>query len=164
KTQDTVVLISHFDTVGVEEYGQLSHLAFDPKTLTEKLKVSDVNLSKEAQADLETGEFVFGRGVMDMKAGLALHMHILEQAIKEEYELNINVFLNGEPSFTQEPQDNNHYIYSGSIGKIMPAALFYGIPTHAGEPLGGITAHFLSSYLNKKMEFTDRFKESFDGE
>src|SRR5699024_10258463 len=42
KTQDTVVLISHFDTVGVEEYGQLSHLAFDPKTLTEKLKVSDV--------------------------------------------------------------------------------------------------------------------------
>ena len=197
KTQDTVVLISHFDTVGVEEYGQLSHLAFDPKSLTEKLKVSDVNLSKEAQADLETGEFVFGRGVMDMKAGLALHMHILEQAIKEEwdinillitvpdeevssagmlaavpglvqlkeeYELNIKLFLNGEPSFTQEPQDNNHYIYSGSIGKIMPAALFYGIPTHAGEPLGGITAHFLSSYLNKKMEFTDRFKESFDGE
>src|SRR5699024_2075904 len=48
KTQDTVVLISHFDTVGVEEYGQLSHLAFDPKSLTEKLKVSDVNLSKEA--------------------------------------------------------------------------------------------------------------------
>src|SRR5699024_5811951 len=79
------------------------------------------------------------------------------------YELNIKLFLNGEPSFTQEPQDNNHYIYSGSIGKIMPAALFYGIPTHAGEPLGGITAHFLSSYLNKKMEFTDRFKGSFDG-
>lgn len=196
-TRDTVVLISHFDTVGVEEYGQLAHLAFDPKTLTQTLKEKTDLLTEEARADLQTDHFVFGRGIMDMKAGLALHMHILEQAIKEEwpiniclvtvpdeevssqgmlsavpglvqlkeaYDLNIRLFLNGEPSFTQQPLDNNHYIYSGSIGKIMPAALFYGIPTHAGEPLNGITAHFLSSYLNKEMEFTNRFQESFDGE
>ncbi len=194
---DTVVLISHFDTVGVKEYGQLSKLAFDPEHLTATFKEQTELLTEEAKADLESGEFVFGRGIMDMKAGLALHIHILEQAIKEEWEiniclvtvpdeevssagmlcavpglvqlkeeygLNIRLFLNGEPSFTQQPLDNNHYVYSGTIGKIMPAALFYGIPTHAGEPLNGITAHYLSAYLNKEMEFTNRFQESFDGE
>ncbi|QQD84585.1 M20/M25/M40 family metallo-hydrolase [Jeotgalicoccus sp. ATCC 8456] len=197
ETKDTVVLISHFDTVGVDEYGQLSHLAFDPVNLTAAFETRKDLLTEDTKVDLETGDFVFGRGVMDMKPGLALHMHILEQAIKEEwpiniclvtvpdeevasagmlravpglvqikdeYDLNIRLFLNGEPSFTQEPLDNNHYIYSGSIGKIMPAALFYGIPTHAGEPLNGITAHFLSSYLNKEMEFTNRFQETYDGE
>lgn len=195
--RDTVVLISHFDTVGVKEYGQLSKLAFDPEHLTTTFKEQTELLTEEAKVDLESGEYVFGRGIMDMKAGLALHMHILEQAIKEEwkiniclvtvpdeevssagmlravlglvqlkeeYDLNIRLFLNGEPSFTQQPLDNNHYIYSGTIGKIMPAALFYGIPTHAGEPLNGITAHYLSAYLNKEMEFTNRFQESFDGE
>ncbi|MGO1923934.1 MAG: amino acid degradation protein, partial [Jeotgalicoccus sp.] len=30
KSSDTVVLISHFDTVGTEEYGQLQDFAFNP--------------------------------------------------------------------------------------------------------------------------------------
>src|SRR5699024_10829116 len=130
--------------------------------------------------DLYTDQYIFGRGTMDMKMGLALHMHLIEQAVREEWpvnlllvtvpgileisklhNLNIKLFLNGEPSFTQHPLDDNHYIYSGSIGKILPAALFYGIPTHAGEPLNGITSHFIGSYLTKKMEYTNRFLETF---
>ncbi|MBO1915126.1 hypothetical protein J4G37_61160, partial [Microvirga sp. 3-52] len=59
--------------------------------------------------------------------------------IREEYGLEYELFLNSEPSFSQRPQDENYYIYSGTIGKIMPSALFYGRETHAGEPLNGIT-------------------------
>lgn len=197
QSKDTVVLISHFDTVGTEEYGQLHALAFDPEKLTQAYRDHPNLLTQDARADLYTDQYVFGRGAMDMKMGLTLHMHLIEQAVKEEwpvnlllvtvpdeevssrgmlaavpgileivqaYNLKIKLFLNGEPSFTQQPLDNNHYIYSGSIGKILPAALFYGVPTHAGEPLSGITSHFIGSYLTKKMEFTDRFLETFDGE
>lgn len=197
KSSDTVVLISHFDTVGTEEYGQLQDFAFNPEKLTQAFHDNPDLLTPDAKADLYTGEYMFGRGTMDMKMGLALHMHLIEQAVREEWpvnlllvtvpdeevssrgmlaavpgileiskgnNLNIKLFLNGEPSFTQQPLDDNHYIYSGSIGKILPAALFYGVPTHAGEPLSGITSHFIGSYLTKKMEYTDRFLETFDGE
>lgn len=194
---NTVVLISHFDSVGVEEYGQLQELAFDPEKLMQAFRERPELLTPDAKEDLNTGEYLFGRGTMDMKMGLTLHMHIIEQAIYEawpvnillvtvpdeevssrgmlaavpgileitkRHDLNIKLFLNGEPSFTQQPLDENHYIYSGSIGKILPAALFYGVPTHAGEPLNGITSHFLSSYLTKKMEYTNRFTETYEGE
>ena len=196
-TSNTIVLLSHFDTVGVEEYGQLQDLAFQADALTAVFQNNPEYLTPVAKADALSGEYLFGRGTMDMKMGLTLHMHLMEQAIQEEWpvnlllvtvpdeevssagmlaavpgvleiskakHLNIKLFLNGEPSFTQEPLDENHYIYSGSIGKILPAALFYGVPTHAGEPLNGVTAHFLSAYLTKHMEFTSRFSETYDGE
>src|SRR5699024_4255018 len=74
--------------------------------------------------------------------------------------LSFSLFLNSEPSFSQKPEDPNYYIYSGSIGKIMPSALFYGVETHAGEPLSGLNAHYISSFLNQRMEFTDAFTET----
>ncbi len=43
------------------------------------------------------------------------------------------MFLNSEPSFSQKAADEKHYIYSGTIEKIMPAALFYGKETHFVE-------------------------------
>lgn len=157
KSSDTVVLISHFDTVGTEEYGQLQELAFNPEKLTQVFRDNPDLLTQDAKEDLYTDQYIFGRGTMDMKMGLTLHMHLIEQAVREEWpvnlllvtvpdeesgsagmlaavpgileisklhNLNIKLFLNGEPSFTQHPLDDNHYIYSGSIGKILPAALF----------------------------------------
>ena len=37
EAKETVVLISHFDTVQTEEYGDLETLAFQPEELTKKL-------------------------------------------------------------------------------------------------------------------------------
>ena len=159
-TKKTIVLISHFDTVHTEEFGGgLEDLAFQPGLLTEELKRRISDLPEDAQEDLASDEYLFGRGTMDMKMGIALHLHLLERAsvekwpinlllltvpdeevnssgmraaakglveIKDKYGLDYELFLNSEPSFTQKPQDPNYYIYSGSIGKIMPSALFYG--------------------------------------
>ena len=131
--------------------------------------------------DLETGNYLFGRGTMDMKMGLALHMQLIEKAsvekwpinlllttvpdeevnsagmraavtelvrIREEQGLTYKLFLNSEPSFSQNPTDIEEYVYSGTIGKIMPAALFYGKETHVGEPIKGMTANYIASYLD----------------
>lgn len=195
--KDTIVLISHFDTVQTEEYGDLEELAFHPELLTKELMKRKDNLKEDARIDLESGEYLFGRGTMDMKMGLALHMSLIETAISEDWPINLllvtvpdeevnsagmreavkalvslrdqfnlsyKLFLNGEPSFSQKPGDENYYIYSGSIGKVMPAALFYGKETHVGEPLKGMTANYIASYLTQLMEWNPLFNETDRGE
>ena len=170
--KETIVLLSHFDTVNTEEYGDLEEYAYQPEELTKLLLNRIDELDGDAQRDLTSGEYLFGRGTMDMKMGLAMHMGLLEKAtvekwpinlllltvpdeevnssgmraavtklleLKDKHNLSYKLFLNGEPVFTQEPGDRSFYVYSGSIGKIMPSALFYGKETHVGEPLSGIT-------------------------
>lgn len=194
---DTVVLISHFDTVHTSEYGDLEPLACRPLELGEALKLVRDELDPEAQADLDSGEYLFGRGTMDMKAGLALHMAMIEKAADENWPINLVLmtvpdeevnsagmrygvsklldlerehgleyilFLNGEPVFAMKPGDTAHYLYTGSIGKIMPSALFYGKETHVGEPLSGITSSYISTYLTHRMEWNPSFKETVYGE
>lgn len=176
---ETIVLISHFDTVWTEEYGVLEPLAFSPEELTKKLLEHMEDLPEAARIDLESGKYLFGRGTMDMKMGLALHMQLIEKAsiekwpinlmlvtvpdeevnsagmraavtelvrIREEQGLTYKLFLNSEPSFSQKPMDIAEYVYSGTIGKIMPAALFYGKETHVGEPMKGMTANYIASF------------------
>ncbi|MFE4896984.1 M20/M25/M40 family metallo-hydrolase [Peribacillus butanolivorans] len=197
EAKETVVLISHFDTVQTEEYGDLETLAFQPEELTKKLHERKDNLPEEARTDLESGKYLFGRGTMDMKMGLALHMALIEKAsieqwsinlllltvpdeevnsagmraavkelvtLRDKYDLSYKMFFNSEPSFSQKPGDDRHYIYSGTLGKIMPAALFYGKETHVGEPLKGITANYIASFLTQLMEWNTLFQESDLGE
>ena len=194
---DTVVLISHFDTVQTEEYGVLEPLAFNPEELTERLLEFKDELPEDARIDLESGQYLFGRGTMDMKAGLALHIALIEKASTEKWRINLllttvpdeevnsagmrvavkelvrlrdlydltyKMFLNGEPSFPQGSGDKKEYIYTGTIGKIMPAALFYGKETHVGEPMSGITANYIASFLTRIMEWNDAFSETDLGE
>lgn len=196
-TKETIVLISHFDTVQTEEYGDFQYLATKSIELTEFFEKNPTLLNQSAQDDLAKGDYLFGRGAMDMKMGLCLHLRLLEKAIHECWPINIllttvpdeevnsagmrkaveyisnlekeevlkvKLFLNGEPSFSQGPTDINEYIYSGTIGKIMPAALFYGKETHVGEPLKGMTAPYMSSFLTTEMEWNERFEETAYGE
>ncbi|XXM71969.1 M20/M25/M40 family metallo-hydrolase [Lysinibacillus sphaericus] len=197
KAEKTIVLISHFDTVGTEEYGELEALAFSPEQLTRELANYIDELYPDAQEDLKSGNYLWGRGTMDMKAGLAIHMQLIEKAadegwpvnlvlvtvpdeevnssgmraavvylneLKEKHGFDYTLFLNGEPVFSQKPTDTAYKVYSGTIGKIMPSALFYGRETHVGEPLSGITSPFIASFLTRKMEWNPMFKETDLGE
>ncbi|MCL2559898.1 MAG: M20/M25/M40 family metallo-hydrolase [Turicibacter sp.] len=74
----TVILNGHLDTVGISDYGALSHLANQPYALTEKFKEISHTLSKETQADLATGDYLFGRGIFDMKTGNAINIALVE--------------------------------------------------------------------------------------
>lgn len=197
RARKTICLISHFDTVSTEEYGGMERWATQPEDLTRLLMKQKRNLPAEVLEDLESGEYVFGRGTMDMKMGLATHMHLIEKASLENWPVNLLLltvpdeevnsigmrsavpklvelkkvhhleyilFLNSEPVFTQHPNEHRHYLYTGTIGKIMPAALFYGKATHAGEPLSGITSSYIASYLTREMEWNAAFQETSYGE
>jgi arginine utilization protein RocB len=76
----TVLLSGHFDVVAAQDYGDLASLAFHPALLTapliERLERSGEN--PLALADLRSGAFLPGRGLLDMKAGLAAGAALLE--------------------------------------------------------------------------------------
>ncbi len=195
--KETIILISHFDVVEVEDYGAWKEAAFDPKKLTSLFKANKANMHPDVQRDLENGDWLFGRGTMDMKCGLALHMAMVELAsegefdgnillltvpdeevnsvgmraavpvlldIAREYDLKYITVLNSEPMFTRYPGDTNKYIYTGSIGKVLPGFYCYGKETHVGEPFAGLNANYMASQVTCELELNTSFCEVVEGE
>ena len=72
----TVILHGHTDTVGVEDFGALAPWAFDAELLEERLRTRP--LPADAAADLDSGNWLFGRGALDMKSGVAVHMTVIK--------------------------------------------------------------------------------------
>lgn len=79
----TILMIGHFDSVGISDYGNLKEYANQPLKLTEKFK--EIELPPAVKADLDSGDYLFGRGLFDMKAGDAIIMSIMEM-ISEDIE------------------------------------------------------------------------------
>lgn len=75
-SKKTVVLIGHTDTVGISDYGTISEYATKPLELKDKLKT--LSLPESALKDLESGEYLFGRGIFDMKCGTSTLITMME--------------------------------------------------------------------------------------
>lgn len=87
-SKKTIILTGHLDVVDIEDYGHLKELAFNPIELKKRIK--ELPLDKDAINDLESGDYIFGRGTADMKFGLALHIELLrELSLRDDFEGNI---------------------------------------------------------------------------
>ncbi len=72
----TVLLTGHYDVVSVGNYSELAPWAYDPEALLPRLIAAlesggQGEADARALADLRSGDFLPGRGVLDMKSGLA---------------------------------------------------------------------------------------------
>lgn len=85
----TVIMIGHIDTVGVDDFGILKDFAFDVDTLPAKFL--EMNISDVVNEDIQSGDFMFGRGSLDMKSGVAGHMYIMKYFAEHPEELNGNL-------------------------------------------------------------------------
>lgn len=84
KGRRCLVLAGHFDTVSIANYGSLASLACDPEPLTraliDELSAKSRSPSEDkALSDLMSGHFLAGRGLLDMKSGLAAGIAALER-------------------------------------------------------------------------------------
>ncbi len=95
KSRRTLAFAGHYDTVPVANYRDLVELATEPEPLLEAL-LTDLRSrplspqEEKALADFESGDFVPGRGLLDMKAGLAAGLVVLEEFIRSgDFEGNL---------------------------------------------------------------------------
>ncbi|MDR1885973.1 MAG: M20/M25/M40 family metallo-hydrolase [Synergistaceae bacterium] len=72
----TLILMGHYDAVEIESYGLLKPYALSPLKLKEKM-LEEGTGDESLRADLAGGDWLPGRGIGDMKAGLAINMHTL---------------------------------------------------------------------------------------
>ena len=82
--ENAVVLIHHYDVVGVEDFKTLKEFAFSPDELRDELLKNSDMLPDEARADLLSGDYLFGKGGCDMKAGGSIQYALLEEYSKDE--------------------------------------------------------------------------------
>ncbi len=188
----TVVLIGHSDTVGVSDYAGFEEYATNPYELAEKLK--ELKLPEDAKEDLETGNWLFGRGIFDMKCGVATLMTIIEDITENisDFEGNLVFAAVGDEegssggmlSFVPElvrlqeregfeylsvvdtdymapryEEDEQKYIYIGTVGKLMPSFYVVGKETHVGQPYKGLDPNLITSSIigkvDKNIEYSD---------
>ena len=182
----TVVMLGHIDTVGMQDYGILEPWASDPDALAERLE-NLATLAPEIRADLSDhpGDWMFGRGVVDMKSGVAANIavmrHYAERAragtppplslvflatpdeenesagvlqavrfllrLRAEYGLEFIGAINTDYITSLYPGDPNWYVYTGTIGKLLPSFLVIGRESHVGDPFDGVDANLLAAEL-----------------
>ena len=88
-------MIGHIDTVGVDDYGVIREYAFNTEELPKKL-LETFRLSDEVKKDIQSGEYMFGRGALDMKSGVAGHMFLIRYFSMHPEELDGNLIVISE--------------------------------------------------------------------
>ena len=76
-SKKTLLCIGHIDTVGVADYGGLQPIATDPAALKQKLAAA-TKFSEPALSEILSADWLLGRGILDMKTGVASLMVMVE--------------------------------------------------------------------------------------
>jgi arginine utilization protein RocB len=182
----TIILTGHYDTVSTENYGMLEPLSCDAEKLLEALiqELRQSGSNPQALNDFESGEFLPGRGIFDMKSGLAIGLAVLEQWSKlPEIPANLlciavpdeEVASHGMKSVAQQLPElckrydlqlelainldvsNEPTIFLGSVGKCLPFVLFVGRPSHVGAPFDGLNAALIAAEFTKRLEANSEY-------
>ncbi|QOR66974.1 M20/M25/M40 family metallo-hydrolase [Cytobacillus suaedae] len=102
----TVILMGHMDTVGIDDFNQLKDKACNPDEIVEEFKKE--NLPQALREHVDSEEWMFGRGILDMKSGLASHLYLLKYYSEHPEELEGNLVLVSEC----DEEDGSHGILS----------------------------------------------------
>jgi arginine utilization protein RocB len=195
QSTSTLVLLGHIDTVDTLDYGPLEPLSLDPQQLTP-------HHAELAATELEDEEdWLFGRGVVDMKSGVAANIAIMRRLarqsrekpfplsivilavadeenesagvlqavhfltkLREQYGLNYLGTINTDYTTERYPGDPHRYVYTGTIGKLLPAFLCIGQESHVGSPFNGLDANLLSAELIRDLSMNDELCDNLRGQ
>ena len=91
----TILLHAHMDTVDVEDYGVWKSFAFSCDELTKIMGTEAPD--EEVRRDAQSGEWLFGRGVADMKCGIAVHYAVLHYLTEHLDDFSGNVIWMSNP-------------------------------------------------------------------
>ncbi len=191
KKPAVIVLTGHFDVVPIEDYGAQKPLAFEAEKLLPEL-IARLKRSGEnplALADFESGDFLPGRGLLDMKAGLAAGLAAMESyrgdgtllfigvsdeedrsagaraavphiaKIAAEQKLDIELIINLDAISDQGDGAKGRVVALGSAGKQLLTAFVIGKEAHACYPRDGANAAYLAAELLTEFELAPELGE-----
>lgn len=95
KNAQTMIYHAHLDTVGIEDFGPLKDIALDPEELQRYFSMHNIN--EDVQRDARSGEWMFGRGAVDMQSGIAVHLANVLHFTKHPNKLEGNVLFMVNP-------------------------------------------------------------------
>lgn len=196
RARRTIVLTGHFDVVPVNDYGALQPLAFSAERLLPEIvaRLRRTGENPLALADFESGEFLPGRGLLDMKAGLAAGIAAMEayagdasllflgvadeeersagaraaatmlSAVAGDHDLDIALVVNLDAISDQGDGGLGRRVALGSVGKQLVTALVIGKEAHACYPQDGANAAYLAAELLSEFELAPELAETSGGE
>lgn len=192
-----VLLHCHMDTVGIDDFGELESIAHRPDELLRFFQSWEGDPAIRNQA--LSGQWMFGRGALDMKSGIAVHLanvlyfseHAGEWAgdivlmvnpveenehsgviaaidellrLRREAGLDFVAAINNDFITPLYPGDQQKYIYTGAVGKLLPCFYVYGRETHVGQTLQGLDPTLVTSEINRLVSNNMELAERIDGE
>lgn len=197
-----VVLMGHIDTVDTADYGSLEPWALAPLALDARRdELCRVVPGLAADLAAHPHDWMFGRGVADMKSGVAAAiavlrryarhaqtqgapplsivllatvdeenesagvlqaLHLLER-LRAEHGLEYAGAINTDYTTARYPGDPHRYIYSGTVGKLLPCFLAVGQPSHAGDPFDGLDANLIAAELVRDLSMNPNLCDTAGG-
>ena len=118
--KETIILHGHHDTVWIDDFGAIKEYAFDCDALPEKIKA--LTDDPDVLADIESGEWLFGRGVSDMKCGDAVNMLLMRYFTE-----NLDKFDGNLIFMTNPVEENMHTGIMESLDVLEELKAQYGI-------------------------------------
>ena len=119
-SNQTIILHGHHDTVGIDDYGSIKECAFDCDALPEKIK--SITSDPEVLADIESGEWMFGRGSSDMKSGDAVNMVLMRYFTEHLDQFDGNLIF-----MTNPVEENQHTGIIESLNVLEELKAKYGL-------------------------------------
>ncbi len=194
QTPSTLVLLGHFDTVGTQDYGRLEALALEPDALKNKhaefgaaLEGTDPNdwMFGRGAGDMKSGVAVnialmryFAQDAPDIpvsllflatpdeeneSAGILQAVHLLTR-LREQHQHNYVGVINTDYTTAQYTGDPHRYVYTGSVGKLLPSFLCIGRESHVGTPFNGLDANLLAAELIRTVSMNDELCDVAHGQ
>ena len=188
---DTVIGIGHFDTVDVLDFGSKKELAYNVDALKVNLQASSNN-----HPHINHDQMLFGRGVLDMKSGVAIWMELLKGvsedlssydknlvvtfvcdeegtslgmrhsiqpllSLRHQYNLNYFGAIDTDYTTQQYPDDPYHYVYFGTVGKLLVNFVAVGVESHASDPFSGVDANFIISEIVREINMNPKYIDHY---